>query len=256
MKLISMVLGMLGLTTFLVGCGPGGEARPLEAASTPDITTAESGRYTTEFENDVLRVLRIRYGPGERSVPHSHPAGCGVVLAGETFSFQLPSGDVVTGETVPQSVGCTDREVHDLVNVGMDDAEFIFFDLKDRMTFDNVRDPRRRGGVTSAEGIPDALAADPHHYAVEFENDKVRVLRAHYPVGDSSRMHSHPASCAVYLTGGRFRFTSPGGESLVEEREQGQVNCRPAGVHRPENIGPVGEDIIILEMKGRRSLGG
>lgn len=254
MRQLAITLSIIGLLAFVAGCGPTGEATSIEAADLPDITTAEAGRYATEFENDLLRVLRIRYGPGERSVPHSHPAGCGVVLAGETFSFRLPSGGMVTAEPRPKSVHCSDREVHDLVNVGGRDLEFIFFDLKDRLTFDEEGDPRRRGGVTAADGTPDAVAADPHHYTVEFENDKVRVLRAYYPVGDVSRMHSHPASCAIYLTGGTFRFTSPGGEVTTESREQGQVNCRPAGVHRPENIGTVGEEIVILEMKGRRSL--
>ena len=46
----------------------------------------------------------------------------------------------------------------------------------------------------------DAAKVDAKHYTVAFENDRVRVLKAHYGPGEKSTMHSHPNAVAVFLT--------------------------------------------------------
>ena len=51
----------------------------------------------------------------------------------------------------------------------------------------------------------DPVTVDPKHYSVEFENDKVRVLRIKYGPGEKSVMHAHPALVAVFLTDGKVR---------------------------------------------------
>nr|NIR51506.1 hypothetical protein [candidate division KSB1 bacterium]NIS26908.1 hypothetical protein [candidate division KSB1 bacterium]NIT73741.1 hypothetical protein [candidate division KSB1 bacterium]NIU27639.1 hypothetical protein [candidate division KSB1 bacterium]NIU94275.1 hypothetical protein [candidate division KSB1 bacterium] len=38
-----------------------------------DATKVDPKHYKVEFENDQVRVLRISYGPGEKSVMHEHP---------------------------------------------------------------------------------------------------------------------------------------------------------------------------------------
>ncbi len=38
-----------------------------------DPVKVDSKHYKIEFENDRVRVVRIKYGPGEKSVMHSHP---------------------------------------------------------------------------------------------------------------------------------------------------------------------------------------
>ncbi|MBV8866803.1 MAG: hypothetical protein JO210_15520 [Acidobacteriaceae bacterium] len=45
-----------------------------------------------------------------------------------------------------------------------------------------------------------SVQADPKHYTVEFENEKVRVLRTKYGPHEKSPMHGHPALVAVCLT--------------------------------------------------------
>jgi hypothetical protein len=39
----------------------------------------------------------------------------------------------------------------------------------------------------------DPVRVDPKHYKVEFENEKVRVLRIKYGSHEKSVMHGHPA---------------------------------------------------------------
>ena len=56
-------------------------------------------------------------------------------------------------------------------------------------------------------GAPDSVTADPAHYKVEFENDKVRVVRIHYGPKEKSVMHSHPAGVVVFLSDLDGQFT-------------------------------------------------
>ena len=51
-----------------------------ESALAQDPTIVDSAHYKVEFENEQVRVVRITYGPGEKSVMHEHPDG--VLVAG------------------------------------------------------------------------------------------------------------------------------------------------------------------------------
>ena len=52
----------------------------VQTAFAQDATKVDSAHYKVEFENDQVRVLRITYGPGEKSVMHEHPEGVVVFL--------------------------------------------------------------------------------------------------------------------------------------------------------------------------------
>ena len=71
--------------------------------------------------------------------------------------------------------------------------------------------------VAPAAAAEEAVAADPKHYTVEFENDKVRVLRIKYGPHEKSVMHHHPATVAVFLTDAKARFTLPDGSTADVE---------------------------------------
>jgi quercetin dioxygenase-like cupin family protein len=58
----------------------------------------------------------------------------------------------------------------------------------------------------------DPVKVDPKHYKVEFEDEKVRVLRIKYGPHEKSVMHGHPASVSVFLTDAKARFTYPDGK--------------------------------------------
>jgi quercetin dioxygenase-like cupin family protein len=59
-----------------------------------DPVALDSTHYTVETENDRVRVVRIRYGPREKSVMHQHPRGVGVFLTDANFTFTYPDGKV------------------------------------------------------------------------------------------------------------------------------------------------------------------
>ena len=53
----------------------------------------------------------------------------------------------------------------------------------------------------------DPVKLDPQHYKVEFENDRVRVLRVNYGPREKSVMHSHPDGIGLFLTSQHSRFS-------------------------------------------------
>ena len=76
----------------------------------------------------------------------------------------------------------------------------------------------------------DAAKVDAKHYTVAFENDRVRVLKAHYGPGEKSTMHSHPNAVAVFLTDAKGRFTFPDGKSEDFNGKAGDVIWNTATV--------------------------
>ena len=63
-----------------------------------DPVVADPAHYSVVFENDQVRVLRIRYGPNEQGVMHSHPAGVAVYLDDISGEFTLADGQVVNAQ--------------------------------------------------------------------------------------------------------------------------------------------------------------
>jgi len=99
----------------------------------------------------------------------------------------------------------------------------------------------------------DAAKVDAKHYTVAFENDQVRVLKAHYGPGEKSTMHSHPNSVAVFLSDTKGRFTFPDGKSQDFNRKAGDVIFNEATIHLPENTGDKSFDVLVIELKGKPS---
>ncbi len=95
----------------------------------------------------------------------------------------------------------------------------------------------------------DPVAADPKHYKVEFENEKVRVLRIRYGPREKSTMHGHPSMVGVMLTDMHIRFTYPDGRVEEVSGNAGQVLQFPATEHLPENLSDQPFEAIGVELK-------
>ena len=115
-----------------VGLSCSGEASSQDA---PDAVTADPQHYSVEFENDIVRVLRIRYGPGEASVMHRHPANCAIFITAGISTFALPDGETIEATGTPGQVQCGDSEVHLPTNTGDTPNEVIVVELKGRDAF-------------------------------------------------------------------------------------------------------------------------
>ena len=100
----------------------------------PDAVTVDPKHYAVSFENDVARFLRVKYGPGERSIMHRHLPGCAVFLTDQTFNFTIPDGTTEPASVAAGALGCGDGNVHLPENIA-GEAEFIMVEFKDRATF-------------------------------------------------------------------------------------------------------------------------
>jgi mannose-6-phosphate isomerase-like protein (cupin superfamily) len=95
----------------------------------------------------------------------------------------------------------------------------------------------------------DPVKVDPKHYKVEFENDKVRVLRITYGIGEKSIMHGHPNAVAVFLADAGAKFTYPDGKTEEVDMKAGQAMWFPAIEHLPENRLDKPIHLIFVELK-------
>ena len=61
-------------------------------AAAQDAAKVDAKHYKVEFENDQVRVLRIKYGPKEKSVMHEHPNAVAVFITDGHVKFTGADG--------------------------------------------------------------------------------------------------------------------------------------------------------------------
>ena len=103
--------------------------------------------------------------------------------------------------------------------------------------------------ISVATLAEDAVEADPQHYTVEFENDKVRIIRIKYGPGEKSVMHTHGPHVAITLTENATRMTLADGTSEETTTESGAANWGDATEHLPENLSDDPLEVILVELK-------
>ena len=62
------------------------------SAMAQDPVKVDPKHYKVEFESKQVRVLRINYGPHEKSVMHYHPAGVAILMTDSDIRFTTPDG--------------------------------------------------------------------------------------------------------------------------------------------------------------------
>jgi hypothetical protein len=128
MRKFILVVALLGMAWTALVAQRGAVDAP------PDAVTADPRHYSVSFENELVRLLRVRYGAGEKSVMHRHPASCAVFLTDQTFNFTLPDGTTEPASVPAGALGCSDANIHLPDNISRA-AEFIMIEFKDRETF-------------------------------------------------------------------------------------------------------------------------
>jgi len=117
------------LTLVLAGCAftgtSMGQSTPQKL---PDAVTADAKHYSVVFENDIVRLLRVRLDAGDSTPPHAHAAYCAIELTDSS----LKEGDGPTSESKAGQVFCGDATSHAPKNVGKALAESIVVEFKNR----------------------------------------------------------------------------------------------------------------------------
>ena len=98
--------------------------------SAQDAVKVDPKHYSVVSENDQVRILKVHYGPHEKSVMHSHPNAVAVFLTDAKGTFTFPDGKkqdfaVKAGDSQFSPAG-----THLPENTGDKDMEVIVTELK------------------------------------------------------------------------------------------------------------------------------
>jgi quercetin dioxygenase-like cupin family protein len=95
-----------------------------------DAVKADPKHYTVVSENDQVRILRIHYGPHEKSVMHSHPGSVVVFLTDANVKFTFPDGKTDTRTVKAGDSQYSAATTHDPENMGDKAMDGILVELK------------------------------------------------------------------------------------------------------------------------------
>jgi quercetin dioxygenase-like cupin family protein len=97
-----------------------------------DATKVDPKHYKVEFENDQVRVLRITYGPHEKSVMHSHPEGMVIFLTDAKGKFTFPDGKTQENSWKAGDFSWVPASSHDPENLGDKAFSLIQIEMKSK----------------------------------------------------------------------------------------------------------------------------
>jgi quercetin dioxygenase-like cupin family protein len=95
-----------------------------------DPVKVDSRHYSVLFENDQVRVLKIRYGPKEKSVMHEHPGAVAVFQTELKAKFTLGDGTSMEREGKADSAMWTPAEKHLPENLSDQPFELVLVEVK------------------------------------------------------------------------------------------------------------------------------
>ena len=164
---------------------------PLLNIFAQDAAKVDPEHYNVEFENDQLRVLRISYGPGEKSVMHSHPEGVVIFLSDSKGEMEMADGESFIMDEKAGKVMWTEETKHKPANTGDKEFEVIqvelknggnvagkkslhLFELPDGISEKQLNDFLEEMNMAIAEeGYP---GAGYHLYKITSENDEYKYF--------------------------------------------------------------------------------
>jgi quercetin dioxygenase-like cupin family protein len=103
--------------------------------------------------------------------------------------------------------------------------------------------------ITLAAHAQDPVAVNPTIAKVEFENNRIRVLRVHYEPRQKFAMHEHPAKVAVCLTNFHMHRVATDGTPSEGACPAASVTWREPEKHSVENLDDAPAETIEIELK-------
>jgi quercetin dioxygenase-like cupin family protein len=200
-----------------------------------DPVKVDAKHYKVLLENDQVRVLRINYKPKEKSVMHEHPANVVVFLGSSQAKFTLADGSATEASPKAGEVGFGEAVKHLPENIGSTPVDAVLVELKGKAAMSSI--------------TLDPVKVDPEHHKVEFENDRVRVLRINFKPHDKTKEHDHPNGVAIFLTDVKAKFALGDGKTREGSNKRGEAIWAAAERHAVENVGSKSAEVILVELK-------
>ena len=98
--------------------------------SAQDAVKVDPKHYTVVSENAQVRILKVHYGPHEKSVMHSHPDSVAVFLTDAKAQFSYPDGKKEDVALKAGDAQYTPSTVHLPENIGDNGMDVIVIELK------------------------------------------------------------------------------------------------------------------------------
>jgi len=95
-----------------------------------DPVKVDPKHYKVELENAQVRILRVHYGPGEKSVMHSHPNSVAVFLSDGKVKFTYADGKTEDASGKAGQAQYTPAQVHNPENTGNAPFDVLVIELK------------------------------------------------------------------------------------------------------------------------------
>lgn len=222
---------LLPVFSFLVACSTVNEEQITHA------TVADSVHYKIEFENDYVKVLRVNYGPKEKSPMHSHSKLVGVHLTDAKGKFTSRDGETEIRNIKAGDTGEGPAEVHMVENLTGKIWQTVLVEFKKKYPH-SVSKLKR-----------DATKVDPKHYKVEMENDWVRVIRVKYGPNEESVMHEHNPGIIIFLNSTKHQLINEDGSIVDADFKTGDVFWADAATHKAINLENKSTEMVLVELK-------
>lgn len=97
----------------------------------PDATVVDADHYTTEFENESVRIVRIKYRAGEESIMHYHPDSVAVFVTDHLVQMTMPDGSTDEISAKAGDAIFIPGGQHLPKNISDSDWELVLIELKD-----------------------------------------------------------------------------------------------------------------------------
>src|SRR4051812_5831264 len=95
-----------------------------------DPVKVDPKHYSVVSENDQVRILKVHYGPHEKSVMHSHPAGVAVFMSDGKGKFTFADGKTEDWTSKPGEARYTPAMTHLPENTGNTPFDVVLVELK------------------------------------------------------------------------------------------------------------------------------
>lgn len=233
MRYAEIVAAVAFALTSCSGGSPELESEP--EAEFLDPLVADAEHYKLEFENDSVRVLRENLAAGEGGAMHSHRDRISVYLKDSEVVLTPRGGEPIEAAPRAGTTGWTDELTH--TGVTKTEVENLSIELKEL-----------NGPEVPAPEM-DAVAVDPEQHTVDFENDRVRVVRMIYPGNSTTTRHAHRAGFGVALTPLHVVNITDEGETEIEYAAGETFWTNGGSTHMTKNLGDEAIVVLLVELK-------